>query len=330
VRKARLFNLIALVAGAVGLAVLLARVGWEGTRDAIVDTGAWFAVMAAIDLGSVACDTFAIHGMLRPKVKIGYWRVFGAQASGLAINRLTPGNSVGEAVKVTMLVRTVPTNLAVSTIVLYSLLNMYMGVTAIVIGVPLTALLLDLSPTVSVVVWIATGVLVAVAVTITLIVRRGAVGTLIDIAAGFRIVSSERAGRWRARVAEIDARLREVRDTRSSGIYRGIAGVVGSRACNWLGTIVVLHATHIPLTPPLVVATLSVGILVTWATNVIPLGLGVADGTNYVLYGLLGATQEAGLFFTGVNRVRTCVLAAMGLSIMAVTNAVYRSSRAEA
>jgi len=74
-----------------------------------------------------------------------------------------------------------------------------------------------------------------------------------------------------------------------------------------------------------VVATLSVGILVTWMTNVIPLGLGLADGTNYVLYDLLGATAKAGLSFTMVNRVRTLILAAIGLSIMAVANARYRA-----
>jgi hypothetical protein len=241
--KARLFNLLALAAGAIGLAILLHQVGVDGIVSAIVDTGAWFAVIALIDVCSMLCDTFAIHGMLRTQAHVSFWRVFGAQASGLAINRLTPGNSIGEAVKVTMLVRYVPTDPAVSTIVTYSLLNMYMGVAAIVIGVPITALLLDLARPVAIAVWIAAGVLVAISVAATLLVRRGALGTLVGAAARLRAISSARAERWRAKVADIDDRMRSTR-----GLSRGIAGVFGSRVFNWIGTVVVLHAVGIPLT----------------------------------------------------------------------------------
>ena len=93
---------------------------------------------------------------------------------------------------------------------------------------------------------------------------------------------------------------------------------------NWIGTLVVLHVVGVPLTGQLVVAMLSVGILITWMSNIIPLGLGLADGGNYVLYGLLGAAPAAGLVFTMINRVRTVVLAAMGLAILAVANALRR------
>jgi hypothetical protein len=88
----------------------------------------------------------------------------------------------------------------------------------------------------------------------------------------------------------------------------------------------VLHAADIPMTAALVIATLSVGILITWLSNVVPLGLGVADGTNYVLYGILGASPVAGLLFTLVNRVRTIVLALMGLAVLAIASALYRRS----
>jgi len=87
---------------------------------------------------------------------------------------------------------------------------------------------------------------------------------------------------------------------------------------------VLLHAAGIPLTAPLVIATCSVGILITWLSNVIPLGLGIADTGNYVLYGLLGAGPASGLDFTMVNRARTCVLAAMGLTVMLVAHVAKR------
>lgn len=323
-RASTIVNAIALAVGIVGFAIVAWHLGWTAIRDVVATTGAWFAVIALIDLVSALCDAFSIHGFLRPKVRVNYWRIYAAQMSGMAINRLTPGNSLGEPVKVTMLVRTAPVDAAVSAIVMFNLTTMYVGIASIAIGVPLTALLLDLPHDVAVVVWIGLAVLLGFAIAVAILVRRGAIGTLIDGLVGLRIISRERGARWTDEVAAIDTRLRSVGDARSSGIVRGLAGVLGSRVLNWVGTVVVLYAADIPMTAPLVIASLSVGILVTWMSNIIPLGLGLADGTNYVLYGLLGAAPVAGLLFTLLNRLRTVVLALLGIIAMLIANTLHR------
>lgn len=312
-----------LVVGVVALGFVLDHLGWAGAKQVVVGTGVWFAVIAVIDLASMMCDAFAVQGFLRASCPdISYWRVFGAQASGLAINRLTPGNSLGEPVKVTMLARYVPTEQAVSAIVMFNLTTIYLGIAAIVVGVPVTALTLDLPERITQIVWIALGVLVVIAIGLAMLVRRGALATLVGALSTLHIVSAPRAERWQARVLTIDRRLQEL-----GGLRRGLVGVIGSRVFNWLGTLAILYAADIPFTAPLVVAMLSVGILISWLSNVLPLGLGLADGTNYALYGLLGASPEAGLVFTMVNRLRTVVLAFMGLAIMAIANALHRRDR---
>jgi uncharacterized protein (TIRG00374 family) len=320
------FHVIAVIIGAIALAFLVDHLGWDGMEHVVTGTGGWFAVIAAIDLASVCCDAFAIHGFLDRKV--AYWKVFGAQASGIAINRLTPGNALGEPVKVTMLVRDVAATDATAAIVMFNLMTMYVGIAAIAIGVPLTAVMLDLPHTAAVIAWGGLAALVVLGIVVAVLVRRGALATLISALAGIHAISHERAERWRAKVVSIDVHLRHLADTSSPGIRRGIAGVLGSRVCNWAGTIVVLHAIGVNMTAPLIVAMLSVGILITWISNVLPLGLGIADGTNYALYAVLGASPDAGLVFTMVNRVRTVVLATMGLAIMAIANALDRSSTA--
>jgi len=316
---ARVFNAIALVVGAVSLVLVLRQLGWAGLRAAVIGVGPWFAVLAAIDMVGSFFDAYAVHGFIRPHAKVGYWRVFAAQISGLAINRLTPGNSLGEPVKVMLLVRAeVPTDVAVSAVVMFNLTGIYVGIAAIAIGVPVTALMLDMPSDVERAVWIALGALLALAGLVAWLVRRSAIGTLIDALVRVRILSVERAARWHARVASIDSRLRSIGDAKTSGLRQGLIGVLGSRVFNWVGTITVLYATGIDMTAPLVIASLTVGILITWLSNIVPLGLGVADGTNYVLYGLLGASPVAGLLFTMVNRMRTVVLALMGLCVMLV------------
>lgn len=326
-RKSTIWNVAVLAVGVLGLVVLLTRFGRTGTREVMTTTGPWFAVIALIDLASVACDSYGIYGFLRPLVeRVRFARVFGAEASGLAINRLTPGNSLGEPTKVTLLVRVVPQDAAISAIVMFNVTTILVAISFIVIGVPITVLLLDLPPYVRIAVWIATAVLVALAVALILIIRRGAVATLIDAIAGLRIISRSRADNWRSRITAIDGHLKKLGTARGSGILRGLAGVLGSRILNSIGTVTLLYAAHLPVTPPLVIAVLSVGIVITWMASVIPLGIGLADTGNYALYAALGVRASAGLDFTMVNRARTIVLAVMGLSIMAIVQLVDRAS----
>jgi uncharacterized protein (TIRG00374 family) len=325
---ARVFNLIALAVGVIALAIVVGKLGWSGMRQAIIGTGVWFALIAAIDLVGSACDGLGVYAFVRPHAPVSYRHVFAAQLSGIAINRLTPGNTLGEPVKVTMLVREeVPADVAVSAIMLFQLVTLYIGIAVIAIGVPLSALLLDLPADIARAVWIALAILVGVAVALAILVRRGALGVLVAGLARVRVISTPRAERWQAAVASIDERVKRIGQLRAPGLGLALAGVIGSRVANLVGTVVVLHAVDIPLTAPLIVASLSVGILVTWLSNVIPLGLGIADGTNYVLYGIFGASSIAGLLFTMVNRLRTVVLALMGLIVMAIANAFHRRAR---
>jgi hypothetical protein len=313
-------HVVALVLGIALAMFLLHSIGLGAAADVIARVGGWFAVIALIDVASIGCDAYAIHGLLRPKADVAYRRVVAAQASGVAINRLTPGNSLGEPIKVAMLVDFAPAHLAVSAIAMFYLATVYVGITVIVVGVPITAISLDLPQRVLAIVAIAAVVLVVVAIAIPVLVRRGAGKTVVDAVHGARLISHERAARWRTALADIDTRMRD-----SAGAGRAIAGVVGSRLLNWVGTVLVIHAAGIPMTGRIVFAILTVGQLITWLSNVIPLGLGLQDGGNYVLYGLLGASPDAGLLFTIVNRVRTLVLATIGLCVLAVARPKNRT-----
>lgn len=312
-----ILRLLALAAGAVGFGVLVDRVGWHAMTDAVAGAGWWFAWIALIDIASVFCDAGAVYCFVRAEAAVPYARVFAAQASGIAINRLTPGNSLGEAVKVTMLVDHVPRTTAVSAIVKFNLATLYVALAVIVLGVPLTLLGLELPPRVELAVWIGTAALVGLAGVLVVVLRRGAVATLIAALRHLQLVAPARAARWTTRVGALDASIRAFGDPWSR---RGVLCVAGSRVLHFAATIAVLRAAAVPMTPPIVIGMLSVGIVVLWVSSIVPLGLGLADGTNYVLYGALGGSPLAGLAYTMVNRTRTCVLAAIGLAVMALAS----------
>ena len=312
----------ALLVGSGALVFLVHRLGWDGMRRAILGTGAWFAVIAAIDLASVLCDAAGVYRFVTPHAPISYRRVLAAQASGLAINRLTPGNSLGEPIKVTMLMACVPEAAAVSAIVLFNLASYLVAIAAIVVGTGVTLLTLDLPTRFQLVVVIALAAMTLAVSGLVVLARRGALALPIRALRRIRLVSAARAERWTDRIAAIDANMRGFGD---ASTRRALPFVIGSRLLNMAGSVAILVAVDIPLTASFVIGTLSVGILVTWLSNAIPLGLGLADGGTFALYGALGASPDAGLVFAMINRVRTVVLAAMGLTVMAIANLADRS-----
>lgn len=316
--RRHLLHVAVLAVGLISFGLLLHRTGWTRIVDTIAGVGGWFGVIAAFDLVAVCCDAAAIHRVTAPH-PVSYRAVFTAQFSGLAINRLTPGNTFGEPIKITMLLQHAPEATAVSAIVLFNLATYVVAIAVLVVGVPLTLLTLDLPPEVDAVVIAASVGLGVFAAALIALARRGALTTSIAAARRLRAISASRAAAWTERFRAIDAGIRRFGDpaSRAALAYAGL-----SRACNMVGTLLILHAAGIPLTAPVVIGMLSVGILITWISNVVPLGLGLADGGTYVLYRALGASPEHGLDFAMINRVRTIILASIGLAVMTLANTV--------
>jgi uncharacterized protein (TIRG00374 family) len=323
----RIVHLLALAVGVVGFAILVDRVGWQTLRDAVTNAGWWFLWIALIDIASVFSDAAAVWSFARGDAPISFWRAFAAQASGSAINRLTPGNTLGEGVKVAMLVEHVEQRAhAVSAIVKFNLATLYVALGVVVLGVPLTLLFLDLPANVQQVVWIGIGVIVLFAILLAMLLRRGALASIVAALRLARVISDLRAARWTRQVKAIDGSIRSFRDPSSS---RGVVFVVVSRVLHCAGIVGVLHAAAVPMTPPIVICMMSVGIIITGVSSVVPLGVGLADGTNYLVYGALGSAPLAGIAYTMVNRTRTCVLAAFGLGVLAVASLLDRRPLSE-
>jgi hypothetical protein len=173
-------------------------------------------------------------------------------------------------------------------------------------------------------VWLGLAVVVGLVIAIAIIIHRGAIDTAFALLRRMRVVSAERAASWRDKLADIDRHLRELHTDRSPGTYTGLALIGASRLVQWSATITALHAVGIPLTAPLVVGVLSVGVLIGWMSSIIPFGLGLADGSYYALFGVLGAPGAHGVLVTLLGRARSLALAATGLTVMAAGHMANR------
>jgi hypothetical protein len=309
------------------LAWMIDRLGVDNARRVLADAGVWFPIVLALDLLGLALDSAAIRAFMRPESRmVSFARVFAANASGRAINLLTPGGALGEATKVTMLVGHAPRARAVSAIMLFDLMGFYLQVGLVVIGVPITLVLVDLPHDLEVVVWIGLAVLAPIVIGLAVLIHRGAIGTVLGAAAAVRLISHARADAWRARLADVDRHLRELHGDRTAGTRVGFAWLGASRVVSWLATALLLHAIAVPITPTLLIGIFSCGILIAWIANAVPLGLGIADGSNYALYDVLGATGAHGVFMTLLARARSIVIALFGLAIMGVAHTINRVS----
>ena len=319
------FNIAVLVIGAGALAWMLDRLGWDNVERVLTGVGGWFAVIVALDIAALACEAAAIREFLRPESRmIAYWRILAAQTSGRAINILTPGGALGEATKVTMLVAHVPRSRVVSSIVLLNLASFYLSVAILIIGVPVTALLVDLPHDLRLVVWTGLAVLVPLVVALGILIQRGALATVLASAHRLHLLSAERAQRWSARLADVDRHIRELQSDRTSGTRTGLALVCAARLCGWAATTVVLYTVGVTVGFTVLAGVFSVGVLIGWISAVVPFGLGIADGSNYALFDVLGAAGAHGVFVTLLGRARSLTLALLGLVVMA---AGHTSSR---
>jgi len=327
-RAATIFNIVMMVVGGVALYLMLRHYTWTEFRAMLSNVGWWFAVVLALELGSLCMDGAALHAFMRPEARmISYWRVLAANMSGRAINVLTPGGALGEPTKLMLLSARAPRARALSSLVLFSLTIAYVAVTMMLIGIPITLLALEVPHSVKVTVGIGLAVIVPAMIALGVIVQRGAIRTIVDLLRRFGIVKDERAKAWRERALEVDKHIRELHKNRSAGTWKGILWVLGSKLLSWSSSITLIAAVGVTITPTLVIGVLSVGLLIGWISQIVPMGLGVQDGGNYALFGLLGATGPQGLLVAMLQRARSLSIAILGLAVFAVLQILTRVSQ---
>ncbi len=298
----------------VGPAVLLMRLKMLGP---------WLLLVVAIEIAVTSCDAAAIHAFLRPEHrKVGYLRVVMAQIAGRAVNVVTPLGSLGEVVKMTMLVERVPQARAVSAVLLYNLVGLEMSFLLVAVGAPLTAFLVDLPAAMRVGLAIFGALAASGAALLPIVVMRGMLVKLVDFARKLRLLRRSQHARWSRKMAEVDAKLRDAGGARHRDRMIGFAFLLGSRSLNWCATGVLIHAAGGPVSLGFLAAVITAGQVITWIAGIVPLGLGLSEGGNYALFSALGVNPAIGVTMALGRRVTHIIYAAIGLVLVSVNQTV--------
>lgn len=319
---------VSLLVGAIAVVALAFTVYSVGLRAIVAQLriiGWWFVPIVALEVGSAFADAAVIHGFLgsggrRPS----FWGVLEAQVAGRAINLVTPMASVGEATKISMLVRRTKSQRAVAAIVRFNLSYIGINLGTIVLGAPICALVLPLPGWLERLLWIGTAVAVAVVVAVVVLLRAGLVGSLVSALRGVRLLRRDRAQALRKKLREVDRSLRGDRGLRS---WLPALWALVSKVMGWAIIWIVMAVNGDPPSLGVMATLASAGTLVSIASNVVPMGIGLNEAGVAALMAALGESPSLGVTTVLARRVIQLLYAAVGLTLMATTEVPTHKNR---
>ncbi len=299
----------------IALGVTLYSVGFGTIWGQLRIIGWWFVPIILLEVASAFADALVIHGFLgsggrRP----GFWSVLKAQVSGRAINLVTPMASLGEATKVTMLMRDTSSRRAVAAVVRFNLSYVALNLTTVVIGAPIVALALDLPSWMEKTLWIGTGVSVAVVAGVALLLRAGLLGSLLQGLRSVRILSEERTRKLKQKIKEVDHSLRGDRGLRS---WLPALWALVSKIMGWAIVWIVMSVNGHPPGIGVLATLASAGTVVNLVSNIAPMGIGLNEAGTAALMAALGVDPSLGVTTVLARRVIQICYAAVGLTLMA-------------
>jgi uncharacterized protein (TIRG00374 family) len=317
-RWARWVSRISLVIALVAFAVTIWTVGPGALLTHLRAIGWAFVLILVIEGGITVLDAMAIHSVASEKGQPTFGQVLFAQIAGRAVNLVTPASTLGEATKASMLTETAGTSRAVAAVMFCGLVSGIFQLSVIAVGAPITALLLPL-PAALRIGLVATAVIAAaLAVTLTVLVRRGMLESLVAAAGRLHLVTKKRRESWRARLRKIDDRLR---GTEGGGRRAAVGFIIASRILTWVSIWVILAAIGYRASVGEIAALLSAGVVIGWVSTIVPLGVGVTETGNYALFHALGAPPAIGVALAVVRRIIHLVYAGLGFVLLAIWRA---------
>lgn len=316
----RWFTLVSIAVAIVALVVTVWSVGPRDLAGQLAAIGWGFAGVLAIEAAATACDAAALSGFLgsngrRP----GYAYVLRAQIMGRAINAVTPLASLGEATKATSLMERTSSARAIGAVIRYNLASFGMRLAVIAIGAPLCALLLDVPR------WLDFLFLVGALVSLLILVggiwlvARGMLTAGVKMLRSVRVISHDRACRWRKKATEIDRYLRADRGVPFRTRWAPAGWVAIARTLNLASLWLVVLAAGTLIGPGTMAAVSTAGQLINAASTLVPLGLGVSEAGNAALFSALDEPGSLGVAMVLGSRISTLAYAAIGLVLITTT-----------
>ena len=283
----------------------------------------WFAVLA-FEVTITSLDALAIRAFASPD-RVSFRAALLAQLAGRSVNAVTPGGNLGEPVKISVLAGTISSSRSVSTILLYNIVSFAVELWQVALAAPIMAACLPM-PTGLRWLFLATGIVSLLgALGAYMLVHRGLLASIVRLGVKLRLISRARESRWSAKLASVDDKLRMVAGAKRRTRILGIAAIVASRGLSLVLSLVLLHAMGMPITIAFVAAYTVGGLPIYILSNLVPMGLGIAEMGYYDLFAALGDNPVLGFMLVVARRCVLIAYAAIGFVLLALSETVRRA-----
>jgi uncharacterized protein (TIRG00374 family) len=322
-RFVRIINLVFFAVGVVALIWMARRLGISSVAAMLTSVGWWAVPLMLLSVTTLTLNTAAIREFMRPEQRmISYWRVFVAQLSGQAVNSVTPTGTMGEVLKVTMLMGHTPRYRAVSSIIAFNVSVIFTNACLMLLAIFLSLVFGEFPSRLNWILGITFAVLLITILIVQYLLRHGFVFTLARFANRLHLVSAERRDQIHERLKAFDDQLIMFGPKREASYAAGIFYVAAARIVGWFDLWLVLHALDLDPGLVFVVIVAAMGTVIDSLASIIPLGIGAKEGGHAGLYELMGMGAMAGLSASLVSRIRVLAIAAIGLVIMLAVGAI--------
>ena len=297
----------------IAFAITIHVVGVSTIATHLQTIGPWFLLLLAIEATATFCDAGGVYMMSRGPGAPPYSKVLVALFAGRAVNSVTPGGNVGEALKIALLARECSARRAIAAVMTVTLGGFVVAMSIVALGSLTTALVFDLPRAAEIALVICGSGCAAIATALAFLLKRGMLVSVATAARRLHLIPPARLERWRRDLANIDDRLRRPNPHRRYAFALIVTSQILQRGL----VAVTIVATGYTLGFPQMIAVLTAGLVLAWVSNVVPMGVGISEGGNGVLFSMIGAPSSIGVALALAHRVNQIVFAAIGFTILA-------------
>lgn len=302
-RQLRRWGRVALFLLALVLLVwMLDRIGWTEIADAFARVG-WGGAALLMFLGFLETyfDSSSFCACLSGK--LGVWRSMSYSGAGALVNTLIPWEA-GEALKGTLLTRHVSTSEAIQATVvwnyLFKLSRPIVALLAALVGV------FCVEPIDPALIWLVVGASVlalAPYFLLKLLLRFGMLETGVRILKRLRVIRKDAEGITRA-AHDVDQGIRDFKREFPTDYWKVLIHQMLARFTAWVAWGVSMWLVGLDYSLgliSLIYAALSVS---GYVVMLFPVRIGVAEGTGYLVFAMLGLDGGAGLIQAVIMRIK--------------------------
>lgn len=311
----RRLNQAFLVLGTAALVWLVWYVGpaalWRGLRG----IGWWgFAVVCGLNaLAQVTTGATLRLFTGEPGARVPLPLFVQAQLAGHAINTVSPGGTIGEVTKFTMLVGAIPPRTLTAGLIAQNLINFIVAVTFTGIVTIATTMLVDVGGALATTLALIGGGLVLLGLLLFLVLRGGVGRWPFAVARALR-VPARLVARAQAWWVDVESAMRA-----HGHDWRVMAKAWSLAAMTRLLYLAEHTSAYLFLGVPWQLAFMGAAVtqLVYWATAFVPMQIGAAEGGGWLFFGAVSASPEVGLVAALVMKLRRVVFVVTGLLVLA-------------